>query len=125
MAACSSSCPVAQFSVACSRSSGKMNPYQHALPINLYHQLGQPPLAIHVHLTQSVHSLMKMTTNMVLEQVVAQAAALLPRSELFTMDCDHFSLYLDQNWEATIQKQLQFVRKHASEDTQFEVPGSK
>lgn len=62
---------------------------------------------------------------MFLEQVVAKAAALLPRSELFTMDCNHFSLYLDKNWEATIQKQLQFMRKHAIEDNQFEVAGSR
>lgn len=47
---------------------------------------------------------------------------MLPGSELVTLDCDHFSLYMEKNWEFTIQKQLQFMRKHASEEgLQFEV----
>eukprot|EP00983_Pelagomonas_calceolata_P015424 488957-Pelagomonas_calceolata.AAC.1 len=54
-------------------------------------------------------------------QVVAQAAALLPGSELVTVDCDHFSLYLEENWEYTIRKQLEFMRKHASEEEPLEI----
>ncbi|KAF5828180.1 Alpha/Beta hydrolase protein [Dunaliella salina] len=58
-------------------------------------------------------------------EVVAQAAAQLPGSELVTLDCDHFSLYLEKNWEYTIKKQLEFMRKHASEEDALDLGSQK
>lgn len=47
--------------------------------------------------------------------MIASAAALLPdTARLVTLDCDHFSLYLDKNWDYTMQQQLGFMKLHAS-----------